>query len=77
MNFKKLKRGSVLLLLVFLLSACEQQRARKQYPLHYSDAIMGTSFTIKVPALPRSTTGDELKNKIKVLLDRLNSQLST
>ena len=75
---KKLKRGSVFFLpLVFLLFACEQQGTTKQYPLHYSDAIMGTSFTIKVPALPGSTTSDELKIQIKTLLDRLNEQMST
>ncbi|MCK5479183.1 MAG: FAD:protein FMN transferase [Methylococcales bacterium] len=75
---KKLKRGSVFFLpLVFLLFACEQRGTTKQYPLHYSDAIMGTSFTIKVPALPGSTTSDELKIQIKTLLDRLNEQMST
>lgn len=76
-NFKNLKRGSVFLLLVFLLSACEQQGITKQYPLHYTDAIMGTSFTIKVPALPSSTTSDELKIQVKTLLDELNGQMST
>ena len=76
-NFKNLKRGSVLLFLVFLLLACEQQGSTKQYPLHYSDAIMGTSFTIKVPAIPGTTTSDELKIQIKNLLDELNGQMST
>jgi len=67
------KRGvAFLVLLVFLLSACE-----KQYPLHYSDAIMGTSFTIKVSVLPDGVTKGEIKQKIKQLLDKLNSQLST
>lgn len=67
------KRGvAFLVLLVFLLPACE-----KQYPLHYSDAIMGTSFTIKIAVLPDSLTKKELKFQIKQLLDKINSQMST
>jgi len=77
MVIKKIKRGSVLLLLVFLLFACEQPGGAKQYPFNYSDAIMGTSFTIKVSVLPVSLTTDELKLKIKNLLDKLNGQMST
>ncbi|MEE9339255.1 MAG: FAD:protein FMN transferase [Methylococcaceae bacterium] len=78
MNLINLKRGTVLLFLVFLLSACEQQRASsKQYPLHYSDAIFGTSFTIKVSLLPSTLTTKELRLQIKQLLDELNGQMST
>ena len=77
MLIHKLKRGSVLLLLVFLLSACEQQETIKKYPLHYSDAIMGTSFTVKVSLLPDSLSSDELKIQIKQRLDALNAQMST
>ncbi len=77
MNIENLKRGSVLLLLVFLLSACQQQAAKPQYPLHYSDAIMGTSFTVKVSSLPGSLNSDKVKIQIKHLLDRLNGQMST
>lgn len=77
MRIQKLKRGSVLLFLVFLLLACEQQEAVKQYPLHYSDAIMGTSFTVKVSLLPDSLSSDELKIQIKQRLDALNAQMST
>lgn len=77
MVIKKIKRGSVLLLLVFLLFACDQQNRTKQYPLDYSDAIMGTSFTIKASALPGSIKIDELKVRIKDLLDKLNGQMST
>ena len=62
---------------VFLLSACEQQGGTKKYPLDYSEAIMGTSFTIKVSALPSSLKSDELKLRIKDLLDKLNGQMST
>ncbi len=77
MYFKKIKRGSVLLLLVFLFSACEQQENVKPYPLNYSDAIMGTSFTVKVSTMPDSIKADELKVKVKHLLDSLNAKMST
>ncbi|MCK4840756.1 MAG: FAD:protein FMN transferase [Methylococcales bacterium] len=77
MDLKNLKRGSVILLLVFLLSACQQQLAKSQYPLHYSGAIMGTTFTIKVSSLTDSLTSDALKTQIKALLDQLNGQMST
>ncbi|NOR68880.1 MAG: FAD:protein FMN transferase ApbE [Methylomarinum sp.] len=77
MLIKKLKRGSVFLLLVFLLSACQQQKTEKPYPLQYSDAIMGTSFTVKVSSIPDSLSSDEVKINIKDLLDKLNGQMST
>lgn len=77
MYFKILKRGSVLLLLVFLLSACQQQVEQTVYPLQYSDGIMGTSFTVKVSSLPDSVKSDEVKIQIKSLLDQLNGQMST
>jgi len=77
MCFKSLKRSSVLLLLVFLLSACQQAPEKPQYPLHYSDAIFGTSFVIKASELPDSVTSSELKLQIKQLLDNLNQQMST
>jgi thiamine biosynthesis lipoprotein len=77
MDFKKIKRGSVLLLLVFLLLACDQQEKVKPYALHYSDAIMGTGFTIKVSSMPVALKVDELKQQIKQLLDNLNGQMST
>jgi thiamine biosynthesis lipoprotein len=77
MYFNILKRGSALLLLVFLLSACQQQAEKPQYPLHYSDVIFGTSFVIKVSSLPSSVTGKALRKQIKQLLDELNGQMST
>ena len=77
MDLINLKRGSILLLLVFLFIACEQQREPKQYPLHYSDAIFGTSFTIKASLIPRTLKTNELRVQIKQLLDKLNGQMST
>lgn len=79
MYLNNIKRGSVLLLLVFLLAACQQQQpvAKKPYPLHYSDAIFGTSFTIKVSNLPDTVSTKEVRTQIKQLLDNLNAQMST
>ena len=77
MYFKTLKRGSVILLLVFLLPACQQPVEKPQYPLLYSDAIFGTSFTIKASTIPNTLTDEELKIQIKRLLDELNGQMST
>ncbi|MCF6202115.1 MAG: FAD:protein FMN transferase [Methylococcaceae bacterium] len=77
MDIIGLKRGSVLLFLVFLLIACEQQRESKQYPLHYSDAIFGTSFTIKASLVPSTIKTSELRVQVKQLLDKLNGQMST
>lgn len=62
---------------LLVLSACDDQGKEKRYSLHYSDAIMGTSFTIKVLSIPGSLTSDELKFQIKSLLDILNGQMST
>ena len=77
MDLKNLKRGSVILLLVFLLPACQQQAEKPQYPLHYSDAIFGTSFSIKVTEIPKPVIKEKLKTEIKQLLDELNGQMST
>jgi len=77
MCFTTLKRSSVLLLFFFLLSACQKAPEKPKYPLHYSDAIFGTSFTIKASALPDSVTSAEIQLKVKELLDKLNGQMST
>ncbi len=78
MNFCYIKRKWLnLLFFVLLLSACDQQGNDKQYPLQYSDEIMGTSFTVKATLLPDTIKGDELKLEIKSLLDKLNGQMST
>jgi len=79
MYLNNIKRGSVLLTLVFLLVACQQQQsaAKKTYPLHYSDAIFGTTFTIKVSNLPDSVSTKEVRGQVKQLLDNLNAHMST
>lgn len=77
MALQKLKRGSVLLCLVFLSSACEQQREEKQYALYYSDEIMGTRYTVKVPKLPDSLSNEQITLQIEDLLEKLDGQMST
>lgn len=77
MCFKSLKRSSVLLFLVFLLLACQKPVEKPQYPLHFSDAIFGTSFTIKAPIIEGSVSSSEIQLQIKQLLDKLNAQMST
>ena len=76
-RFKKIRKGIALLLLCILLSACEQPAKQPKYPLHYSDTIFGTSFTIKASFLAESMTVDDLKLKIRQRLDALDGQMST
>jgi len=77
MYLKNLKRATVLLFFVFLLSACQKAEEKPHYPLHYSDAIFGTSFTIKAPIIAESVSSTEIQLQIKQLLDKLNAQMST
>ena len=72
-----LKHLGVLLALLVLLSACNDQASQAKYPFHYSDAIMGTSFSIKASSLPETIKPEPLKQDIKSLLDALNAELST
>lgn len=58
-----------------LISGANKQE--KPYPFVYSDAIMGTNFTIKASHLPQEINQDSLRGQIKQLLDTLNAQLST
>jgi thiamine biosynthesis lipoprotein len=76
-DFEKIGKGWVVLFLVLTLSACEQQAKQPQYPLHYSDEIFGTSFTIKASPLPDSISADDVKLKIKQALDQLDHVMST
>jgi len=77
MFFNNLNHEWLILSLVVLLSACDYQGIEKRYPLHYSDATMGTSFTVKVTSIPDSLSHDELKLQINSLLDIINGQMST
>lgn len=47
------------------------------YPLQYSDAIMGTSYTIKISSMPSALNKDQLIIQIKSLLDELDAQMSS
>ncbi|NOQ35157.1 MAG: FAD:protein FMN transferase ApbE [Methylococcaceae bacterium] len=71
------KVAGLCLLLIFLLSACDNQAPQAKYPFVYSDGIMGTSFTIKASHLPETVKHELLKTQIKSLLDGLNAELST
>ncbi len=72
------RRGlSISLLLVFLLSACENVNRSKPYPFTYTDGIMGTQFTIKISQLPPAIESKPLQQEIKALLDKINGQMST
>ena len=76
-KIEKVKSGLVLLLLVTLLPACEQQAKQPDHSLHYSGAIFGTSFTIKAAPLPKLISPDDLKLTIKQQLDQLDRVMST
>ena len=76
-QFEKAVQHLILLILIVILTACEQQAQQANYPLHYSDAIFGTRFTIKASSLPETITSDDLKLKIKQQLDQLDQVMST
>jgi len=79
MFFKEFKRGKgITFFLVFLLAGCEPVTVVKsEYQFDYSDRVMGTQFTIKVPQLPEQLKPESLKHRIKQRLDDLDSQFST
>lgn len=62
--------------LIFIV-ACDTTPPAPAYELNYTDAIMGTSFSIKATKLPAKVTAAELKLQLKTVLDDLNAQLST
>ena len=70
-------RTKFLLLFFLALVACRDTNQSKPYPFVYTEMIMGTSFTIKATKLPEVIKTESLKSQIKVLLDRLNGDLST
>jgi thiamine biosynthesis lipoprotein len=71
------KRGlGLVLILVFLLSACEKT-APKSYPFNYSGPIMGTRFSIKATQLPDGVTAEQLQGLIQARLTSINQGMST
>ncbi len=72
-----MKRNLIAVFLFFSFIACDPASTKKNYPLHLSDVIMGTSYTIKVTSLPGSIEKDELISQIKRRLETLDQTMST
>ncbi len=65
-------------LLLALLSSCNQSaQVNNTYPYTATGMSMGTNYSIKASELPRSLTVDEVNQKVKVVLDKVNHQMST
>lgn len=74
---KTFKRGlGFYLMLVFLLSGCENITAQK-YPFIYSGPVMGTSFSIKASQLPPKTDIESLHKAVQTRLAGINQRMST
>jgi len=72
------KRGlSLLLILVFLLSGCENKSSEQKYPFNYSGGTMGTSFSIKASQLPEGVQTKSLELLIQNRLAEINQRMST
>lgn len=69
----------VCLLLVFFISGCNlgSTDSAKLKQFSYSDWIMGTTFSIKVPRLPENISEEQLKADIMTLLLEIDGQMST
>lgn len=79
MNYQFRKQGARLcLFLVLLLTGCDStQQPAHQNQFSYSDWIMGTTFNIKIPKLPKGVDDEQLKVEIMSLLVEIDSQMST
>ncbi|MGR9100354.1 MAG: FAD:protein FMN transferase [Gammaproteobacteria bacterium] len=73
------KRGAgSVLLLVFLLSGCQQPTEKvADYSFVHGGWTMGTSFSIKVPALPDGVASEALKQRVDAVLSEINGAMST
>lgn len=77
-NIEKRRGASFILLLVFLLSACNNRQAGKnEYPFSVNDQTMGTSYSVKVSSLPAGLAADQLRQEIQRCLEHINAQMST
>ncbi|MGR9116904.1 MAG: FAD:protein FMN transferase [Gammaproteobacteria bacterium] len=76
-NSKKQRGAGLILLLVFLLFGCDYQAEKKEYPFTVNDRTMGTSYSVKVTALPTELPVEELRKEIKTSLERINAKMST
>ena len=72
------KRGlSLVLILVFLLSGCENNNSIKKYPFNYSGSTMGTRFSIKASQLPAGVEAGSIELLITNRLTEINQSMST
>jgi FAD:protein FMN transferase len=67
------------LLLLLFLSACDQlaEQAPQKYPYNAVGMTMGTSYNIKASKLPGSLKPEEINRQVKLLLEKVNGQMST
>lgn len=79
MNMIEIQRGVwfCCLLLVFLLTGCESQSGQAEYPFNLQSQTMGTTYSIKVSALPEKITREELTEQVEKILALVNAQMST
>ena len=77
MNVLRYSRPTALLIsIVWLLSACESgtpQRALTEL----QGATMGTSYTVKIVALPAELKPEQIQAEIDAILEKINRQMST
>ena len=76
-NIEKRRGAGLILLLVFLLSGCNNQTEKNEYPFSLNDQTMGTSYSIKVSSLPSELPVEQLKKEIQDSLTLINAQMST
>ncbi len=72
-----MNKSLITVIFVIFLTACEFSTKNSTYPLHFSDATMGTRYTIKVTSIPGSVNKDELISQIKSRLDSIDGKMST
>ncbi|MBM4207570.1 MAG: FAD:protein FMN transferase [Gammaproteobacteria bacterium] len=76
------KFKSVLLIaLLLIITGCNQPNTETSKPNDYLyNAVgmtMGTTYSIKATKLPEKFTSDEITRQVKVLLEKVNGQMST
>jgi len=72
-----MNRNLIPVILLIFLVACDFSTKNSTYPLYFSDATMGTRYTIKVSAIPASLNKDELISRVKSRLDKIDGKMST
>lgn len=71
-------RLPLLLMLCGIAAGCtDPAAAPTSSRLHLTGATMGTSYSIRLAALPDGVTAEELQSEVDVRLERVNDQMST